>query len=64
MDALSKNDAHLERLMGTDNYMALTQALDMTVASGQTGQQAATGPALGVESDKPDERHVKRHKSW
>ena len=44
VDALSMDDARLERLMGTDNYMALAQALDMTVTSGQTGQRAATGP--------------------
>ena len=48
VDALSMNDAHLERLMGTDNYMALAQALDMTLTSGQTekakeGQWNCTG---------------------
>ena len=32
---LSMNDAHLEHLIGRDNYVAITQALDMTLASGQ-----------------------------
>ncbi len=41
-------DARIERLMGTDNYMALAQALDMTLTSGQTekakeGQWNCTG---------------------
>jgi hypothetical protein len=32
---LSMNDAHLEHLIGRDNYMAISQALDMTLASRQ-----------------------------
>ena len=52
MDALSMNDARLERLMGTDNYMALAQALDMTVTSGQTEKAEEADEATEPEYRK------------
>ena len=52
VDALSMNDAHLERLMGTDNYMALAQALDMTVTSGQTEKVEEADEAKEAEYRK------------
>jgi hypothetical protein len=60
VDALSSmNDARLEQMIGTDNYMALIQALDMTVASGQAkeAQKAqesviASGTADAQETDR------------
>ena len=52
VDALSMNDAHLERLIGTDNYMAVAQALDMTVTSGQTEKVEEADEAKEAEYRK------------